>query len=397
MTRPTDADALDAVVERVDATLAETGAAFPYVRDPGERWETTDDGNWCGGHWVGLLWLAHERTGEARFAAAAREHAETLRQSMPRESMFCGMNFHYAGFRAYDVTGDRRAFGLGLEGADAMADYYHEGARQVPLGTLGIVGPEQFRGPASDHGPSGDRIAAVDDVYTALPVLWRAYRETGDPGFRDVAVSHADRHLDWYVREDGRTWHHAEFDPGTGDLVRQHNDLAYSQETCWARGQGWCIAGLSRAYLETRAGRYLDALERVVDYYETHAPDDGVPHWDLEHPEKPDVNRDTSAAALAAYGLTRLPDAGETAGLRAYGEHVLWSLVEGYLTPRDGDTGGAGDAGGAGDRPRGMVLEGCYNGPAGYADHHELVWTDYYLLETLARRIDAGETAEPAV
>jgi unsaturated chondroitin disaccharide hydrolase len=119
----------------------------------------------------------------------------------------------------------------------------------------------------------------------------------------------------------------------------------------------------------------------VVRYYETHAPDDGVPYWDFEHPEAPDVNRDTSAAALAAYGLTQLPSEGPTAGLHAYGEHILWTLVESYLTPQ-----GEGP-----DRPDGMVLEGCYNGPAGFADHHELLWTDYYLLETLARRVAAGE------
>ncbi|MFB6136807.1 MAG: glycoside hydrolase family 88 protein [Halobacteriaceae archaeon] len=395
----TEADALDLLVERVGTTLDGTGEAFPYFADPADgSWTTTPNGNWCGGHWIAMLWRAHEHTADERFADAARAHTETMVEYMPRRCMFAGMNFHYAGFRTFDVTGEDAHRDLGVEGADRMADFFHEGARQIPLGGLDIASPtHEFRGPHEEGGPHGDVLGAVDAIYTSLPVLWRAYRETGHPHYRDVAVSHADRHLDWYVREDGRTWHHAEFDPGTGDLVRQHNDLAYSQETCWARGQGWCIAGLSRAYLETRAGRYLDALERVVDYYETHAPDDGVPHWDLEHPEKPDVNRDTSAAALAAYGLTRLPDAGETAGLRAYGEHVLWSLVEGYLTPRDGDTGGAGDAGGAGDRPRGMVLEGCYNGPAGYADHHELVWTDYYLLETLARRIDAGETAEPAV
>ncbi|MFB6136207.1 MAG: glycoside hydrolase family 88 protein [Halobacteriaceae archaeon] len=375
MTRPTDADALDAVVERVDATLAETGAAFPYVRDPGERWETTDDGNWCGGHWVGLLWLAHERTGEARFAAAAREHAETLRQSMPRESMFCGMNFHYAGFRAYDVTGDRRAFGLGLEGADAMADYYHEGARQVPLGTLGIVGPEQFRGPASDHGPSGDRIAAVDDVYTALPVLWRAYRETGDPGFRDVAVSHADRHLDWFVRDDGSTWHHAVFDPETGALERQYNELAHGDDTCWARGQGWNVAGLARAYRETGADRYRDALERTVAYHREHAPEDGVPRWDYEVPDPEGEPRDTSAAALVAYGLTRLPDDDRVADLRAYGERVLDSLLADYLVTEA-------DA----DEPVGTVLHGCFNAPGGYATDSELVWTTYYLARALAAR-----------
>jgi unsaturated chondroitin disaccharide hydrolase len=373
--------ALDALCFRVDETLVATGDAFPYVADPetGE-WETTRNGNWCGGHWIGLLRVAAERADDAddatRYETAARAHTETMREYMPRESMFCGMNFHYAGFRGYDATGDRSLFGLGLEAADSMVAAFHEGARQIPLGGLAIKGPEQFRGPESDHGPSGDRIGAVDNVYTALPVLWRAYRETGDERFRDVAVSHADRHLDWYLRDDGSTWHHAVFDRETGALERRYNELARGDDTCWARGQGWNVAGLARAYAETGAGRYLDALERTVDYYRRNSPADGVPRWDFAAGDG--EPRDTSAAALVAYGLIRLPRADATADLRAYGRSVLASLLDDYLVT---------DA----DDPRyGRLLHGCFNRPGRYADDHELVWTTYYAATAVATLLDDG-------
>lgn len=327
---------------------------------------------------VGLLWLAYAHTGEERFARAARSHGETALDSVEPRSMFYGMNAHYAGFRAYDVAGDERFREYGIRGADRTVEYFHEGTRQVALGTQSIAAPaENFRGPDDGGGPSGDRLGAVDAIYTALPIFCRAYEETGDLVYRDTAVSHADRALDWFVREDGRTWHHAEFDPETGELRRQYNELAYSDDTCWARGQGWAIAGLARAYDETGAQRYLDALEATVSYYETHAPEDLIPHWDFEHPDEPDVERDTSAAGLVAYGLTRLNDSEEAADLRATGDAVLSSLVSNYLTPVDEDD----------DRPVGMVTEGCYNGPAGFATANELVWTDYYVAAALANRI----------
>ena len=378
------AEAYRYVVDRIGTTLDDTGDDFPYFADPATGdWVTTENGNWCGGHWIHLLWRAYQHTDDERFARAARDHTETMYDYMPREAMFCGMNFHYAGFRAYDITGEERHRDIGLEGADAMVTYFHQGARQIPLGVLEIESPSpEFRGPVSDRGPSGEHLGAVDAVYTSLPVLWRAYDETNDPVYRDTAVSHADRHLDWYVRDDGRTWHHAEFDPETGRLVRQYNELAYSDDTCWARGQGWCIAGLARAYEETRAERYLDALEKTVDYYVTNSPDDLVPHWDFEHPRKPDVPRDTSAAGLAAYGLTRLTRTSATDDLVATGERILDSLVDGYLTPSSPDDG----------RPDGMLLEGCYNGPSEFADRNELVWTDYYLEEALLS-LDDGQIA----
>lgn len=374
--------ALARIVDRVADTLEATGDSFPYYADPETgAWTTTDDGNWCGGHWVGLLLLAYERTGEERFLRAARDRAETVVSSVEPASMFYGMNCHYVGFRAYDVTGDESFREFGIRGADATVDYFHQGARQVPLGTQPIEAPaSNFRGPDEGDAPAGDVLGAVDAVYTALPVLWRAYRATGDPTYRDTAVSHADRHLDWYVRDDGRTWHHAEFDPASGDLLRQYNELAYSDETCWARGQGWCIAGLARAYAETGAGRYLDALDTTVDYYVSNTPDDLVPHWDFEHPDAPDVPRDTSSAALVAYGLTRLPEDGTTEPLRAIGESVLGSIVADYLTPTDGTD----------RRPPGMVTDGCYNGPASFAVSNELVWTDYYVASALARRAGAS-------
>ena len=373
-----ESEAYGHLIERVDTTLSATDGAFPYFAEPETgAWTTTENGNWCGGHWIHMLWRAYQHTDEERFARAARDHAETMIEYMPRRSMFCGMNFHYAGFRASEITGEEEHRRLGVEGADEMVRFFHQGARQIPLGTLDIESPTpEFRGPASEEGPSGDHLGAVDAIYTSTPVLWRAYEETGDPVYRDTAISHADRHLDWYVREDGRTWHHAEFDPETGELVRQYNELAYSDETCWARGQGWCIAGLARAYEESGARRYLDALERTVDYYVEHSPANLVPHWDFEHPEKPNVNRDTSAAALAAYGLTRLTRTPSTEALVDTGERILDSLVDGYLTPLSPDD----------DRPKGMCLEGCYNGPNGFADEHELIWTDYYLMEALAAR-----------
>ncbi len=373
-------DAFDAMMERVVSTHDRVDGAFPYFADPATgTWTTTDDGNWCGGHWVGLLHLAAEHTGADRLGQTATDLTEVVVASVERESMFFGMNALYVGYRLADLTGETDSTAIGRDGADAMVRYFHELARQVPLGVQPIEAPaNNFRGPADDGGPSGHRLGAVDAIYTAVPVLWRAYRETGDPRDRDVAISHADRHLDWYIRPDGRTWHHAEFDPATGSLRRQYNELAFDDDTCWARGQGWCIAGLARAYRETGAGRYRHALERTTDYYRTHTPDDEVPHWDFDHPDAPDVGRDTSAAALAAYGLTRLDPADDTvAALRTYGDRVLESLVANYLTPVGADDG----------RPPGMVTDGCFNGPAGYADNHELIWTDYYVAVGLAHRL----------
>jgi unsaturated chondroitin disaccharide hydrolase len=190
----TVAEAFEALLGRIATTLDDVRETFPLFANPETgTWETTDDGDWCGGHWIGLLWLASHHTDEPetarRFADAARARTEVMHRELPRNTMFYGLSHQYAGFHAYDLTGNRAQFGLGLDGADAMVKDYHKGTRQIPLGEFQIRGPDNFRGAESEHSPSGARIGAVDNVYTALPVLWRAYRETGDPRFRDLVCS----------------------------------------------------------------------------------------------------------------------------------------------------------------------------------------------------------------
>ena len=48
--------ALDALCTRVHAIRAAVANAWPYHCDPADGvWDTTEDGDWCGGHWVECL------------------------------------------------------------------------------------------------------------------------------------------------------------------------------------------------------------------------------------------------------------------------------------------------------------------------------------------------------
>jgi hypothetical protein len=158
-------------------------------------------------------------------------------------------------------------------------------------------------------------------------------------------------------------------------LQSRYNELAHSDETCWARGQGWNIAGLALAYDATGAERYLRALKATTDYYVDHSPNDLVPYWDFEDPEIPEAPRDTSAATPAAYRLGSLDDASAAAAeLRRTGGTVLSPLVDDYLILD------------ATDDRYGMVTHSCYNKPGEYVTAHETIWTDFYV----AAAIDAA-------
>jgi unsaturated chondroitin disaccharide hydrolase len=46
-------------LRRIDDTAARVGDRFPHWADPGTgTWTTTSDGDWTGGYWIGVLWVA---------------------------------------------------------------------------------------------------------------------------------------------------------------------------------------------------------------------------------------------------------------------------------------------------------------------------------------------------
>ena len=372
-------EALNALIDRVDdIRSAVDGFPFVYEKEV-DAWETTTDGNWCAGHWIGLLRTAAVYAEDGTRFNRAADHAtdRMLENEALCRSHFAGMNYLYAGFRSYNQTGDRSQFAIGLTGADAMVDLFHETGRQITVGEYDTKGPGDERmGDAARNRPDPP-LTAVDIVYTALPVLWQAYRETGQERFRDVALSHADRHLDWFVLDDASTVQLRSFDPNSGQSRDTAELLAASDDTCWARGQGWSLAGLSRAYTETDARRYLDAIERIVDYWYEHTPDDLVPRWDFEVTGT-DEPRDTSAAALAAYGLLGLRGPDERiAELRTVGRRLLETIINDYMRT-DGQC-------------RGAVLHTCYDQPEEYATDVEAIWTEYYVARALVRSFETTD------
>jgi unsaturated chondroitin disaccharide hydrolase len=369
------AEALQLSLTRVSRTLDETGQLFPLYCEPNSArpaWVTTGDGNWCAGYWIGLLWLAAKHAPSdatrRRYLTAAYDHLPALR-AQPAGHIFAGLNHYYAGFLGYDVTGDPELRKVGLSGADMMLELYHPEARQIPIGIYTTAPPNA----QSTSGPVDRRnLAAVDVIHTSIPILLRAYTETNRKEYRDVAIAHAQRHIEWHIREDGSTSQLTEFDRATGQPQRSFSTLAHSDAGCWSRGLAWSIAGLSSVFASNGDAAALGAVQRSAGYYAAHAGADLVPAWDLALAD-PAAARDASAAAIAACGLVLLrgrPSA-QTSALVALGQGILESLVRNYLVrdPSAPNVGG--------------VLHGCYRHPQQVATDAELIWTDFYVTSAL--------------
>ena len=362
------ARALDLLIERVLSTRAAIGEAWPYHADPETgAWTTTEDGDWCAGHWIECLRIAGERTNNLALIEEARERTERVRPKLERDDMFRGHRFYYSAARLWQMLEDRDMRTLALAAAYAVRSMAIPANGAMPIGT-------QVQVKSTDL--ASRTIVAVDNVHPCLILDWWAYKETGDETFVDGARSQLDATIADFIRADGSTVEFIDYHPRTGEVLREFTLLGAHDKSCWSRGQAWAIAGFLRAWEALREPRYLDAARRLFDYWWERAGPEHVPPYDFLDPAAPDVPIDTSASAIVVEQLARLavldPLPDEARPFVARLDPMLDGLCR-HLTPLGADD----------RRPRGMLLDGCFNRPRQVAERHELLWGDAYLLMAL--------------
>jgi unsaturated chondroitin disaccharide hydrolase len=351
-------EALARMRARMERTARSVSQGFPHFADPATGiWTTSPGGDWTGGFWNGMLWHAAAHGGDGRHRQWASLWTERLRPRASSDTVFRGFLFYYGAALGALLCGDATARDIALEGARGLAASYNPRARALPLGAEAEE--------ASDVG-SGE--ANVDTVQSAALLLW-AHRHTGDAALRDIALAHADRHIEFCLRDDGSVCQSASFDPATGRMLRRYTHKGITDDSTWARAQAWGILGWTLTYVWSGERRFRDAAERAADWWLAHAPADRVAFWDFDDPKIPNTFRDTSATSIAAASLLTLaPLASTAARTRAYretAEATVAALVERHL------------------RPDGILADGCYSPRIGLATQHELIWGDYFLFEAL--------------
>ncbi|NUT20463.1 MAG: glucuronyl hydrolase [Hamadaea sp.] len=162
-------------------------------------------------------------------------------------------------------------------------------------------------------------------------------------GYADLAEAHARNTYSLCVRPDG------------GLLQCADRDGAFSvngasPNSIWSRGHAWGMLGLVQAGL-------TDLAAVAADWWLANVPADRVAYWDFSST----AVRDTSATAIAAAALARLGGSYRDAAR---------ATVEALMTShRNAD---------------GVLVDGCTTlKNADGIIRHELIWGDYFLLETL--------------
>lgn len=372
-------EAIDRMLTRVRDTAGRVGDGFPHWADPESgRWTVTADGDWTGGFWVAMLWLACHGTGEERYRQWARQWAARMRPRIASASVFKAIPFYYGGSVGHLLLNDAGAREAALEAADSLMRLYNPALGLIPLGAE-----------AEESSRVGPAESSIDSLFASPFLLWAA-RETGERRMREAAWSHASRVIELHLREDGSFIQSSSLDAQSGAVIRHYTHKGYSDTSTWGRAQSWgvllSVMSYARAPGETR---WLQAAERGADWWIAHVPSDCVAFWDFDDPRIPEIERDTAATAAMACAMLKLAalaDPAKRHGYRRHAEATASALVERYLTPVSPSD----------RRVPGILTEGCFNKrpdsrSLDAASRNELIFGSYYLFEALhilAGRLD---------
>ena len=367
-------NALDFCRSRLlDTAQTESTDAYPHKTDPlYTYWQTfppTREEGWTLGFFPGCLWYMYELTDEINFLIIAMIWTDPLEwhknNTVFGDQGFVLLDSYGHGYR---LTGNTSYRDIVIQGAQSLASRYDP--------DVGCVRSWSW-GEWSDP----DIFPVIVDTMMNIEILFWASRHGGPSSLYDKAASHAHKTRQNHVREDGSTYHIVVYDPDTGDVDYMDTHQGYSVESTWSRGQAWALYGFTMTYRETGDPNFLETAEKVADYFVDNLPEDGVPYSDFEAPEIPDLEKDSSAAAIACSGLLELctfvSDPCDQEKYYSAAKEILTSLCtrhpDGGYMAQDSDGNFLSPS---------LLMRGC--GEYGSSEQG-LIWGDYFFVEALMR------------
>lgn len=355
---------LDWICGKLGRQLEKFGNRFPSSCATNGKYRLKDNDDWTNGFWTGMLWMAYEYLKDNTFRDAALQNIQSFQQRLELNLV---LDHHDIGFlytlsvgAGHKIMQDPMLLKVLVAAAEKLAARYQEKGRFIQAWGR-LDDPNEYR--------------LIVDSLMNLPLLFYTSDKTGVPKYREIAESHFRTLISTIVREDASTYHTFFFHPENGMPAYGATHQGYSDNSCWARGQAWAVAGLPLVYRYSPYDQFAVLYEDIANYFLTHLPDDIVPYWDLSFDAGSNEPRDTSALAIAVCGLL------ETAAFSkgAYREKLVRVSIGMLSVLRNGWT--------SKEHPdmEGILLHGIYAYAEGKGMDEPNLWGDYFYMEALYR------------
>ncbi len=327
-------------------------------------------GFWTNGFWPGMLWQMYSATEDEIYKETAEGVEERLAGLLDTfESLDHDIGFLFlpSAVANYRKTGNKEARRRGLHAASILAGRFNPVGKFIRAWN-GSVGPV-----LGERESSGGMII---DCMMNIPLLYWAAKETGDPRFHHVAVSHAKTAQQYIVREDGSCNHIVVFDPQTGEFLDNPGGQGFEQGSAWSRGQSWAVYGFSLSYRHTGDESFLNTAKRCAHYCISNLAVNGwLPLVDYRAPKEP-LKYDSTAGMITACGLLELAEhVGE------YEKNLYTTAALNILKACDAKFSNW-------DPEADSIVDGgtfFYHDPEGKNTEVPIIYADYYFIEAVLR------------
>ena len=359
--------AIKDALKKVDYMMETLGDDFARAYSENNIYPAVkNDSGWNAGFWTGILWISYELSGDEKYKRLALKHIPSYTKRIVEK---IGVNHHDMGFiytpscvAAYKLEGNEEAKEAAIMAADHLMSRYHAKGRFIQAWGS-VDNPEDYR--------------FIVDCLLNIPLLYWASSVTGNDSYRNVSYNHFRTTIENAIRTDGSSYHTYYMDVKTGEPVRGVTAQGASDNSCWARGQAWCIYGiiLTRIYVDDPDA--IDLCKIVTNYFLNRLPNDFIPFWDLSFTDGDYEPRDSSSASIAACGMLELikhlpEDDADKKIYQGAVEAIMCSLYEKYSTK---------------DMPEsnGILQHAVYSKPANIGVDECNIWGCYFYMEALIR------------
>lgn len=354
-------------VEQANKTIAvlPDTLAIPRNIAPGSKdWRMVGYEDWTSGFWPGILWYLYESTGDAKWKIQADKYSRYLTPLSKRTATDHDLGFQmYCSFgNGYRLTKNKEYRDIFVRTSDTLAKLYNP-----KVGTI-------LSWPGMRAKMNWPHNTIIDNMIN-LEMLFEAYKNGGDKSLYNMAVKHAEVTMQNQFRPDNSVYHVVVYDTVTGKKIKGVTHQGYSDESMWARGQGWAIYGYTMVYRETKDPKFLEFAHKVTKVYLNRLPKDLIPYWDFDVPSITKEPRDASAAALVASGLIELSTYTKDKVLaKKYLEKAEGMLAE--LSSKKYQSGTVNPA---------FLLHSTGHYPNKSEIDYSIIYADYYYIEALLR------------
>lgn len=371
----TGADLCKQIDQTVEVAKQQMGYQVELIEKAGKfiNPRTTNDNkivyvpkdDWTSGFFPGNVWYMYELTGDNKWRDLAIKYTEDL------DSVKHLKWHHDVGFmidcsfgNGYRLTNNQAYKEVVIEAAKSLSTRFRPAA--------GVI--QSWDEDRGWQGTRGWMCPVIIDNMMNLELLFNASTFSGDPKYREIAISHADTTMKYQFRDDNSCYHVVDYDKVKGGVRGKCTAQGYADESAWARGQAWAIYGYTVCYRETKDPKYLEMAKKIYNFIFTHPnmPADLVPYWDFDVPEIPHTPRDASAAACTASALYELSEF--VPEYKATADKIMESLMSPAYLAIVGTNGNF------------LLMHSVGSIPHETEIDVPLNYADYYFLEAMVRK-----------